>query len=74
MVPIRSVLAFAGVAAILIAIPGPSVLFTISRALTAGRRAARVFTGAKRAPPTSCHLLGGRADFARPGPAPAWRT
>jgi threonine/homoserine/homoserine lactone efflux protein len=40
MIPIRSVLAFAGVAAILIAIPGPSVLFTISRALTAGRRTA----------------------------------
>lgn len=40
MVPIRSVLAFAGVAAILIAIPGPSVLFTVSRALTGGRRTA----------------------------------
>ncbi len=36
----RSVLAFAGVAAILVAIPGPSVLFTISRALTGGRRTA----------------------------------
>jgi threonine/homoserine/homoserine lactone efflux protein len=34
------VLAFAAVAAVLIAIPGPSVLFTISRALTVGRRAA----------------------------------
>jgi threonine/homoserine/homoserine lactone efflux protein len=32
--------AFAGVAAILVAIPGPSVLFTISRALTGGRRTA----------------------------------
>lgn len=40
MVPIRSVLAFAGVAAILVAIPGPSVLFTVSRALTGGRRTA----------------------------------
>lgn len=40
MVPIRSLLAFAGVAAIVIAIPGPSVLFTISRALTGGRRTA----------------------------------
>lgn len=40
MVPMRSVLAFAGVAAILVAIPGPSVLFTISRALTGGRRTA----------------------------------
>jgi threonine/homoserine/homoserine lactone efflux protein len=40
MVPIQSVLDFAGVAVILIAIPGPSVLFTISRALTGGRRTA----------------------------------
>jgi threonine/homoserine/homoserine lactone efflux protein len=40
MVPLRSVLAFAGVAAIIVAIPGPSVLFTISRALTGGRRTA----------------------------------
>ncbi len=40
MVPMRSLLAFAGVASILIAIPGPSVLFTISRALTGGRRTA----------------------------------
>jgi GNAT superfamily N-acetyltransferase len=37
MVPTSHLLAFAGVAAILIAIPGPSVLFTVSRALTAGR-------------------------------------
>jgi threonine/homoserine/homoserine lactone efflux protein len=34
------VLAFAAVAAVLIAIPGPSVLFTIGRALTVGRRGA----------------------------------
>jgi threonine/homoserine/homoserine lactone efflux protein len=40
MVPASHVLAFAAVAAVLIAIPGPSVLFTISRALTAGRRSA----------------------------------
>lgn len=40
MIPVRSVLAFAGVAAILVLIPGPSVLFTISRALTGGRRTA----------------------------------
>ncbi len=40
MVPLRSVLAFAGVAVIIVAIPGPSVLFTISRALTGGRRTA----------------------------------
>jgi len=40
MIPMRSMLAFAGVAAILVAIPGPSVLFTISRALTGGRRTA----------------------------------
>lgn len=40
MLPAGHVLAFAGVAAVLIAIPGPSVLFTISRAMTAGRRSA----------------------------------
>ena len=40
MVPISHLLAFAGLAAILVAIPGPSVLFTVSRALTAGRRTA----------------------------------
>jgi len=34
------VLAFAAVVTVLIAIPGPSVLFTVSRALTVGRRAA----------------------------------
>src|SRR5438270_12946346 len=33
-------LEFAAVAAVVIAIPGPSVLFTISRALTTGRRTA----------------------------------
>jgi threonine/homoserine/homoserine lactone efflux protein len=33
-------LAFAAVATVLIAIPGPSVLFTVGRALTVGRRAA----------------------------------
>ncbi|HUY51226.1 MAG TPA: LysE family translocator [Streptosporangiaceae bacterium] len=40
MVPASHVLAFAAVAAVLIAIPGPSVLFTVSRALTVGRRSA----------------------------------
>jgi threonine/homoserine/homoserine lactone efflux protein len=35
-----NILEFAGVAAVIIAIPGPSVLFTVSRALTAGRRVA----------------------------------
>ena len=40
MVPVSHVLAFAAVVTVLIAIPGPSVLFTISRALTVGRRAA----------------------------------
>jgi threonine/homoserine/homoserine lactone efflux protein len=40
MVSTGHVLAFAAVVTVLIAIPGPSVLFTISRALTAGRRAA----------------------------------
>jgi threonine/homoserine/homoserine lactone efflux protein len=40
MVPASHVLAFAAVVTVLIAIPGPSVLFTISRALTVGRRCA----------------------------------
>lgn len=39
MVPISNVLAFAVAVVVIIAIPGPSVLFTISRALTVGRRA-----------------------------------
>jgi threonine/homoserine/homoserine lactone efflux protein len=34
------ILAFAAVAMVLIAVPGPSVLFTVSRALTVGRRSA----------------------------------
>jgi threonine/homoserine/homoserine lactone efflux protein len=37
VLPASHLLAFAGVSAVLIVIPGPSVLFTISRALTAGR-------------------------------------
>ncbi|MHB8450986.1 MAG: LysE family translocator [Mycobacteriales bacterium] len=40
MVPIKDLLAFAGVALVLVAVPGPSVVFTISRALTCGRRTA----------------------------------
>jgi threonine/homoserine/homoserine lactone efflux protein len=40
MLPVSHFLAFAAVAAVLIAIPGPSVLFTVGRALTVGRRAA----------------------------------
>ena len=40
MVPASHILAFAAVVTVLVAIPGPSVLFTISRALTVGRRAA----------------------------------
>lgn len=40
MVPIKDLLAFAGVAVVLVAVPGPSVVFTISRALTYGRRTA----------------------------------
>jgi threonine/homoserine/homoserine lactone efflux protein len=40
MVPVSHLMAFAALAAVLIAIPGPSVLFTVSRALTVGRRAA----------------------------------
>ncbi|MBX6355060.1 MAG: LysE family translocator [Micromonosporaceae bacterium] len=42
MLRASQVLAFAAVAAVLIAIPGPSVLFTVGRALTVGRRAALV--------------------------------
>ena len=40
MIPVNHVLAFAAVVTVLVAIPGPSVLFTVSRALTVGRRAA----------------------------------
>jgi threonine/homoserine/homoserine lactone efflux protein len=40
VLPLSHLLAFAGVAAVIIAIPGPSVLFTVSRALTAGRQTA----------------------------------
>ena len=40
MVPLSHVLAFAGLVTVVIAVPGPSVLFTISRALTVGRRSA----------------------------------
>jgi threonine/homoserine/homoserine lactone efflux protein len=40
MVPAGNWLAFAGIVVLLIAVPGPSVLFTISRALTLGTRSA----------------------------------
>jgi threonine/homoserine/homoserine lactone efflux protein len=40
MIPADRFAEFAGLAALVIAIPGPSVLFTISRALTGGRRTA----------------------------------
>ncbi|HJZ29057.1 MAG TPA: LysE family translocator [Streptosporangiaceae bacterium] len=40
MIPVSHMLAFAAVVTVLVAIPGPSVLFTVSRALTVGRRAA----------------------------------
>lgn len=40
MVPVSHLLAFAGVAALVVAVPGPSVAFTISRALSNGRRVA----------------------------------
>lgn len=39
MVPVSNILAFESVVAVIIAIPGPSVLFTVSRALTVGGRA-----------------------------------
>lgn len=38
--PTAHLLAFAATSAVIVAIPGPSLLFTIGRALTAGRRAA----------------------------------
>jgi threonine/homoserine/homoserine lactone efflux protein len=40
MVPVSHLLPFAAVVALVIAVPGPSVLFTISRALSVGRRCA----------------------------------
>jgi threonine/homoserine/homoserine lactone efflux protein len=40
VVPLGGFVAFAVVAVVIVAIPGPSVLFTISRALTVGRRSA----------------------------------
>jgi threonine/homoserine/homoserine lactone efflux protein len=40
MAPVSHILAFAALVAVLIAVPGPSVLFTVSRALAAGRRSA----------------------------------
>jgi threonine/homoserine/homoserine lactone efflux protein len=40
MVPVSRLLPFAAVVALVIAVPGPSVLFTISRALSVGRRCA----------------------------------
>ncbi len=40
MVPTSHLLAFLGVTAVIVAIPGPSIMFTVSRALTAGRRTA----------------------------------
>jgi threonine/homoserine/homoserine lactone efflux protein len=39
VVPIGNLVAFGAIVTVLIAIPGPSVLFTISRALTVGRTA-----------------------------------
>lgn len=39
MPPLSNVLAFAATVVVIVAIPGPSVLFTVSRALTAGRQA-----------------------------------
>jgi threonine/homoserine/homoserine lactone efflux protein len=40
MAPVSHLLAFTALVTVLIAIPGPSVLFTVSRALAAGRRSA----------------------------------
>jgi threonine/homoserine/homoserine lactone efflux protein len=40
MVSSRHLLEFAALAAVVIAVPGPSVMFTVSRALACGRRTA----------------------------------
>lgn len=40
MVPANHLLAYAALVVVLVAVPGPSVLFTIGRALTVGRRSA----------------------------------
>lgn len=45
MVPLSHLAAFALTAVVIVAIPGPSVLFTISRALTVGRRSALATVG-----------------------------
>lgn len=45
MVPISHLTAFALTAVVIVAIPGPSVLFTISRAITVGRRSALATVG-----------------------------
>jgi threonine/homoserine/homoserine lactone efflux protein len=66
MIPMRSVLAFAGVAAILVAIPGPSVLFTISRALTGGRRTALWNVVGATNPKTVAFFLIVLPQFTRP--------
>ncbi len=46
LVTLHQTLEFAALAAAVIAIPGPSVLFTVSRALTCGRRTALLNVGA----------------------------
>lgn len=56
MVPVSNVLAFAVTVLVIIAIPGPSVLFTISRALTVGRRAT-LFTVAGNAVGVSVQVV-----------------
>lgn len=45
MPPLSNVVAFAVTALIVVAVPGPSVLFTISRALTVGRQASLTTVG-----------------------------
>src|ERR1700729_1001632 len=61
MVPVSHVLAFAALVSVLVAIPGPSVLFTISRALTVGQRAAQVITVIKLAGAVYLVFLGVQA-------------
>jgi threonine/homoserine/homoserine lactone efflux protein len=47
MVSLDRLLTFTAVAFVIIVIPGPSVLFTINRALTYGRRTAVAVSGRK---------------------------
>ncbi|HCE5431457.1 TPA: LysE family translocator [Legionella pneumophila] len=56
MPPIENVLAFAAAAAVLIAVPGPSVLFVVGRSLALGRRGG-VLTVAGNSLGVLCHVV-----------------